>query len=118
MKKIKEIISKYIGRIEYVVTTLNVSGSVNIDRFNTIKDVDDFVISINNEPYWFVQKIEKIRKYNFKYNKNIIHTPLHFSMENVTETHNCNDYNYSFLKIDESLTNVTRKKNKYENVGN
>lgn len=106
---LKNIYKKYIGSIEYIVTLVNVSGEVQKDTFDTTKELDEFIVLINSNKYWSVQKIEKIRKYSFQYNKNIIHSPLFFSMNDVTELYNINDQDYSFLKIDESLTNVTRK---------
>lgn len=109
MKKLfKQIISKYIGNIQYVVTIINVSLSVQKHKFNTIKEVDEFVDEINNEIYWMVQKIEKIRMFGFKYNKEIKHTPLHFQDDDVTEMYNLENWDYSFLKKDKSLNNIIR----------
>ena len=109
MKKLfKQIISKYIGNIQYVVTIINVSLSVQKHKFNTIKEVDEFVDEINNEIYWMVQKIEKIRMFDFKYDKKVKHTPLHFQHDAVTEMYNLEDWDYSFLKKDESLKNIIR----------
>jgi hypothetical protein len=109
MKKLfKQLISKYIGNIQYVVTIINVSLSVQKHKFNTIKEVDEFVDEINNETYWMVQKIEKIRMFDFKYNKEIKHTPLHFQHDVVTEMYNLENWDYSFLKKDKSLNNIIR----------
>jgi len=100
--------SKYIGNIQYVVTIINVSLSVEKHQFNTIKQVDEFVDEINNENYWMVQKIEKIRMFDFQYEKNIKHTPLHFQHDAVTEMYNLENWDYSFLKKDKSLNNIIR----------
>jgi hypothetical protein len=56
-----------------------------------------------------IQKIEKVRKFNFKYKKNIIHTPM-FVQGEPTEMYNLDGWSYSFLKIDGSLKNVIREK--------
>lgn len=108
MKKLfKQLISKYIGNIQYVVTIINVSLSVQKHQFNTIKQVDEFVDEINNDRYWMVQKIEKIKMFDFKYDKKIKHT-LHFQHDVVTEMYNLEDCDYSFLKKDKSLNNIIR----------
>lgn len=107
-KHIKQLISNYIGDIQYVVTIINVSLSVQKHKFNTAKQVDEFVDEINNDTYWMVQKIEKIRMFDFKYEKKIKHTPLHFQHDTVTEIYNLEDWDYSFLKKDESLNNIIR----------
>ena len=73
-KLINKIISKCLGHVEYVVTFISVDGEISRKIFQTIKEVDDFVIVINGETYHEVQKIEKFRRYSFKYNKNIIYT--------------------------------------------
>jgi hypothetical protein len=111
-KYIQNILYKYIGKKEYVVTAVSVDGEVKHGTFFTIKEVDDFVNKINVEKYYDVQKIEKIRKCHFKYNKEIIHSPLWFSLENVTEDEFCVNHEYSFLKKHESLQNVKRVCNK------
>jgi hypothetical protein len=140
---IKNLINKYIGKIEYVVTILNVDGEGKQFSFHTLKEVDDFVISINKERYWDVQKIEKFRRYSFVYDKQVIHSPLWFRNEDVTETHIirkeydkqifnrafslCDgdkdmtekihniikDHEFSFLKKHGSLSNVTRVESKH-----
>lgn len=103
---IKNIFNKYIGNIEYIVTIVNVSLLVEKRVFSNIKEVDEFVKLVNLEAYWDVQKIEKIRRFSFAYNKEIVHSPLHFCVEDVTEMRNCDNYDYSFLKKHESLLNV------------
>ena len=55
-----------------------------------------------------VQKIDKIRMFDFKYNKKIKHTPLHFQHDDVTEIFNLDDWDYRFLKKDKSLNNIIR----------
>jgi len=104
----KKYKAKYIGNIQYVVTIINVSLSVQKHQFNTTKQVDEFVDEINNDTYWMVQKIEKTRMFDFQYDKNIKHTPLHFQHDAVTEMYNLEDWDYSFLKKDKSLTNISR----------
>jgi len=112
LKYVKKFASKYIGSLEYVVTIVNVNGEVVRNFCKNIKEVDAFVIEINGETYYDVQKIEKFRRYSFKYNKKVLHTPLWFEYDNVTEMYNCDNMEYSFLKIDESLTNVIRSHRK------
>ena len=109
---ITKLINKYIGKIEYIVTLLGVDGDIKKHTFKSIKDVDIFVYEVNNETYWDVQKIEKIRRLDFIYNKDVIHTPLWFNMENVTELHNCNNHDFSFIKKDISLKNIKRQYSK------
>ena len=104
--KLQNIYYKYFGKIEYIVTIVNVSLSIKTYSLYSLKDVDDFVISINNETYSDIQKIEKIRRFNFIYDKEVIHSPLHFCTKDITEMKNCNNYDYSFLKKHDSLDNV------------
>lgn len=96
------------SKIEYVVTIVNVSGEVQNHTFYKLKSVDAFVSEVNMDTYWDVQKIEKFKKYNFKYDKEIVHSPLWFKLENVTETHSCNKCDYSFLKKHDSLIHIKR----------
>lgn len=107
-KQFKQLISKYFGNIQYMVTIINVSGQFQKHKFNTIKQVDEFVDEINDETYWMVQKIEKNRMFDFKYDKKIKHVPLHFKHDDVTEMYNLGDHNCSFLKKDKSLNNIIR----------
>jgi hypothetical protein len=107
-KHIKQLISKYIGNIQYIVTIINVELSVQKHQFNNTKQIDEFVDEINNERYWMVQKIEKIKIFDFKYNKKIKHTPLFTQHNTVTEMYNLNDWDYSFLKKDKNLNNIIR----------
>ena len=108
----KNIISKYFGKIEYVVTIVNVSGNVRYSTFHKMNDVNEFIVAINNEKYWNIQKIEKYRKYNFLYENEIVHSPLFFVLKNVTENERIMDINYSFLKKDKSLKIINRIINK------
>ena len=108
----KKLINKIFGELQYIVTVCDMYGSVSKHKFTYIKEIDDFVDELN-EPgnyQYMIQKIEKIRVFTFKYNKEIIHTPLGFQVEGVTEKHSVNDYPYSFFKIDDSLAKVTRKR--------
>lgn len=98
------------GSIEFLVRIVNVSGQIENHTFDNLHDVNTFVIEINNEIYWMVQMIEMYKKFNFVYNEEIIHSPLHFSLENVTESDLIDNNNLSFLIIDKSLKNVKRTK--------
>lgn len=106
--KLKIIHRKYIGVIEYVVTITNVSGEIQRYIFYSVIKVNDFVTEINDNKYWNIQKIEKLRRQHFEYFHEIIHTPLWFQLENVTETAYVGDSAYSFLVKDESLKNIKR----------
>jgi len=106
--KIFELITKYFGKIEYIVTVINVSGSVEHHPFFHMDDVDSFVDNVNAEMYWDVQKIEKLRRYDIKYKKLVVHSPLFFSLEDVTETENLWGNDFSFIKKDKSLNNINR----------
>ena len=103
---IKKFINRYIGKIEYTITIVSTDGNVKHYNLSTIKEVDNFVIKINNEKYWNVQKIEKFRRYEFRYKKEIIYSPLFFCLKDVTESKYINNGNYSFLKKHESLNNI------------
>ena len=104
--------SKEHGKIEYVVTILNVAGSVEKHICHNLKELDKLVTVINNETYWSVQKIDKYTHYNFIYKKEIKQSPLHFNIENVTETDYIGDQKYSFPLKDKSLSNIKRVENK------
>lgn len=116
MNKIKwfnNLYNKYIGKIEYTITTLCVSGTVNKYTVSSLKDVENLVKDINSEKYWCVQKIKKCRKYDFKFKKDVSHIPLHFNINDVTEI----DNGFSFPIKDKSLLKINRhipnyKKNK------
>ena len=101
------------GELNYIVTVCDMYGSVQKQKFTSIKKINDFVDELNEpENYqYMIQKIEKIRVFSFRYKKEIIHTPLGFQVEDVTEIHSVDNYPYSFFKIDDSLNNVTRKSN-------
>jgi hypothetical protein len=96
------------GKLEYVVTVVNVSGEVKKYTFKNIKDVNGFVTDVNSETYWNIQSIEKIKRYEFTYNREVIHSPLFFTMENVTEKQYVDDHDYSFLIKNSSLKNIRR----------
>jgi len=106
---IKNILGKCIGKVEFIVTITNVSGCVEKYTLDSMKNVESYVCGINSEAYWMVSEIEKIRRLNFNFNKEVIHTPLHFSLDTVTERDKCSGYEYNFLKINESLKNIKRK---------
>lgn len=97
MKKefFNKLLLKYIGKIEYIITITNSIGEIKKYQYVSIKDVDAFVNEINAEIYWMIEKIEKIRRYDFKYKKEIIHTPLCFSCDK-TETFSLDNKAYQF----------------------
>ncbi len=63
---------------------------------------------VNKDPYSNIQKIEKIKKYPFVCKKPIIHKPLWFNLDGLTENDKVDDWNYTFLQIDDSLSDVSR----------
>jgi hypothetical protein len=107
MKYFKKLLLKYIGKIEYIVTITNTGGEIEKYCFYKTKDLDVFVNEINAEIYWMVEKIEKIKRFDFKYNKEIIHTPLWFQ-NTFTEKYKLDDCEYSFFMGDDSLQNIKR----------
>jgi len=106
--------NKKSGKVEYHVTTLNVSGQVQQLVEHTVKELDGLVANINADPYWSVQKIEKFKRYtDFVYEKEIVQSPLHFQLEGVTEmvdvqTENIGIHAFSYVLKDKSLTNIKR----------
>lgn len=113
MMDIEKILNKLFGKVEYVVTIVDSSGSVKRSNgLSTIKEVDELIADVNSDRYMNVQKIEKIRRYDFKHDKEILHSPLFFVAENVTEAEYVDDHEYSFLKKHESLTNIKRVSSK------
>lgn len=108
IKFFKQFKNKYFGTIEYLCTIVNVDGSVKKIIFSDEQSLNEQIKLINLERYYFVQKVEKFRRLSYKTNLEIFHTPLFFCLDNVTEK---ND-NFSYLLIDESLTNVVRCKTK------
>lgn len=67
---------------------------------------------INEDAYWMIQKIEKVRKFNFVYNDNVIHKPLHFFDDRLCKRVENPKINkkLSYLKSDKTLNNITYKK--------
>lgn len=108
-KIINYITYKLFGNLEYVVTVVHTNGNITEMIYKSLKEVDNFIIEINNSTYYSIQKIEKIRKFKFEYNKTISHKPLWFRLDGVTENHNIDSHEYSFLKIDKSLIHVIRE---------
>jgi len=112
----RKFLEKYFGSLSYVVTITNVSGQVQYHSFGSIKEVDKFVIEVNDEKYWFVSEIEKKRVFDFIYNKCVHQRKLHFqndstemvTVETVGKDNKSFVYDYSYLKIDKSLNNVKR----------
>lgn len=112
MKAIKNLYKRIFGEIRYVVTILCVGGEVQKLTTTSLKDVDKLCEEINSETYQQIQKIEKIRVYDFQYKKEIIHSPLFFSIDGVTEQHQILGTKLSFVCIDKSLVNVKRVRSK------
>ncbi len=106
--EINNIIKKFFGNIEYVITIVNVSGDVKKLIFYKLKDVDGFVSKINVDEYWDVQKIEKFRRFKYTYKNKVIHSPLHFCLDDITEKEFVNNHDYIFIKKDKSLENINR----------
>ncbi len=106
----KQIIEKFIGSEKYIVTIIRADTMLFFDRqyrFDTLEDVDEFVTKINNMDDWVVKKIEKVRFFDFKYTKEVRQTSIRLMDKNIiTEEVD----GRTFLKIDESLSNVTRVK--------
>lgn len=105
---IKNLKSKCFGKIVYAVTLINVDLEINRLMFDNIKLVDACVEEINNERYWMVLKIEKFRKFDFKYNNEIKHKALFGENDAVTEMCELEQWKYSYPKKDKSLTNIKR----------
>lgn len=105
---IQKKLNTYFGKIEYKITIVSVSGDIEYYLFPKIKEVDNFITKINAERYWDVQKIEKFRRYEFLYKKEIIHSPLYYSLSDVTENEYVFNHDYSFLKRHNSLKNIKR----------
>lgn len=105
---LSKLLNKIFGKKEYNVTVVNVSGSLELHTIYNKSDLDLFVRDLNKMTYWDVQKIEKFRKYDFIYEKNVVHSPLYFSLEDVTERETVWGTEYSFLKKDKSLSIVNR----------
>jgi len=108
MKTLKNLYRKLFGRIEYIITILGVGGEVQKYTANTIAEVDEIISDCNGERYLQVQKIEKIRKFDFIYKGEVLHTPLWFNIEGVTETGFIGKQGYSFVVKDNSLACIKR----------
>ena len=97
------------GKVEYVVTMISVDGVVKKPIVHTVKELNELVKEINTEVYWSVQSVEKFKRYtDFIYEGEVLHTPLHFKLDGVSETDNIGTQPYSFLLKDKSLSNVKR----------
>jgi hypothetical protein len=110
MKLFKNLYKKYFGETKYKVRILTVDGSIDDCLLNSLKDVDILIEEINNTQYDMVIKIEKIRILPIIYNKKIIHSKLHFIHDDCTEMVMDGDWEYSYPKIENNLTNVVRGK--------
>lgn len=117
MNKLKALYNKYFGKTEYIITTVEKGGEVKSFCLYNMKEVNDCISSFNSEKYWDVQKIEKIKRYNFIYNKEVKHSPLFFCIDDpstycITEMSNIDNQDYSFLIKHKSLKNVNRVEHK------
>ncbi len=109
--KLGELYKKYFGETKYHVRVLTVDGSINVMIFDSLSEVDKFIKEINTDyKYEMITRIEKIKHQPFKYNKEIIHKKLHFTHNDYTETDMDGDWEYSYPKIENNLTNVVRQK--------
>lgn len=104
----KKIYYKFFGKLKYVISIISVDLRVEKFEYYSIKLMNEFIEIVNNEKYWMVHKIEKIRCFNFKTNKQIIHKPLFGTHEDITEIVDIDNTNYSFLKKHDSLNNIIR----------
>ena len=111
IKLFKNLYKKYFGETKYKVHVLTMYGDFKIYYHNNIKTVNELIEEINQPDFYQynVVKIEKIRFFNFNYNKEIIHRKLGFRAEPDTEMVNVDGYEYSYPKIETNLTNVVRK---------
>lgn len=116
MEKLLEIVkelylkykNRYIGEIRYEVRVINIYLEFKDYNFKSKKELDEFVISINNDIYCLILRIKKIRIYEYFYDNEIIHSSLCEHNDEITERCEFGDWKYTFLKIDKSLTNVKR----------
>lgn len=102
MKCIKKIINKYLGSVQYLVNVRSCDGTEGKRYvYDTELEVDECIKLFNTEKYWSVINIEKIRKFDFVYNKEVKHYPLWFD-DSTTERID----ELSFYKPVTSLSNV------------
>lgn len=113
MKLFKNLYKKYFGELKYRVHVLTMYGELEIHEFNNIKGVNELIEEINQPDFYQynVVKIEKTRFFKFNYNQKIIHRKLGFISEPNTEMDMDGDWEYSYPKIENNLTNVVREKN-------
>jgi hypothetical protein len=109
INRIKTFISSIIGKLEYQIRIVSSDGTIKVLTANNIAEVDKLVIEVNNERYWQVERIDKIRRFKFTYHKQIQHRPLMFSHADVTEPYTVNGIQFSFLQKSKSLSNIIRK---------
>lgn len=110
ISNVSKVIENIFGKRQYIVYTINVSGSEHTCKLDTLKKTKEFVNYINDAPHWMVLKVEKVRVYNFTYKFEVKHIPLHFVLNSVTEMCKFDEYEFSFLIKDKSLSNVNREK--------
>lgn len=102
------------GKVEYQITILNVGGIVNQYIVYNKKDLDSLVNEVNLDKYYSIQKIEKFKRYEYQYDKEIIQSPLHFDLTDITEIGCVDgvDRSFSFMLKHKSLLNIKRVLNK------
>jgi len=113
MKVFKNLYRRILGTLIYVVSVDSIYGERNILLYTDIKMVNSLVNELNEEDQYsyMISKIEKKRVYPFTYTNPVKHTRLTFTKDGLTEMvySEKDDYYYSFLIVDKSLTNVVRK---------
>ncbi len=103
---LKKLINKIFGQVEYHVQSVNSPGQVNRSIVYSKKELNKLIDDVNKDTYFNVQSIKKYRKFNYKYNGMVRHTPLWFSLDNVTTVKEMVGIEYRVLIPDESLTNI------------
>jgi len=112
MKRLSKIWNLIFGKTEYILTVLSVNGEVVKYTFSSLADVDICVSECNESIYGQVQKIEKIRRLEFTYDKMVLQQPLWFSGVDVTTTDYIGKQKYSFILPDKSLNNIKHVESK------
>ncbi len=112
IRLIEKIKNRVFGKIEYHVEVVNVSMYGKIVILYSRKDLNEYIKSINESEYDMVRSVKKYRKFDFVFNGLILHSPVHFDSEGITESKKIKDsYNgHRYLKKDESTPNVKPKK--------
>lgn len=104
------IMNKKYENIVYICTVINSDGRGYHAEFDCEKELNDFINKINLDQYLMIQKIQKIKRFDYQYKNTIIHKPLCFNIDDICEKHKMEDgEEFTFLKKDESLINVEYK---------